>query len=134
MCRRSVSYREQARSYTQVRCRLWELAGELYGLFRWRIEPGFQFGDLGFQALQASAGASQDDHLAIEFFPADQVQFAEAALQQSLELAFDFVAWQRRVAAEQAGGVAAQGVEEVFGREHGKGPENNGGQCITQCL
>ncbi|MNP83118.1 hypothetical protein D3C76_1819710 [compost metagenome] len=60
--------------------------------------------------------------MAVEFFPAHQVQFAETALQQGFELAFDFAFRQRGFAAEQAGGVAAQGVEEVFGREHGKGP------------
>ena len=99
-----------------------------------RVELRFHLCDLRFQAFQACPRARQHDHLAIKLFPADQVQFAEAALQQGLELAFDFAFRQRVVAAEEAGGGAAQGVEEVFGREQGKGPGNNGGQCITQCL
>ncbi len=99
---------EQARSYK-------------YGvLLLAGIQPRFQLCHLRLQALQPRTGAGQDYHLAVEFFAADQVQFAEPTLQQRLELAFDFIAGQRGVAAEQARGVAAQGVEEVFGREHGK--------------
>ena len=89
-------------------------------LFGGRVQPCFQFRDFRLQALQPRTRAGQYHHLAVEFFPTHQVQFAEATLQQGLELAFDFVAGQRGVTAEQARGVAAQGVEEVFGREHGK--------------
>jgi len=102
-------------------------------LGRW-IELRFHLRDLRLKAFQPCPSACKYNHLAIKLFPAHQIQLAEAALQQSLELAFDFAFRQRGFAAEEAGGGAAQGVEEVFGREHGKGPGNNGGQCITQCL
>ena len=59
-----------------------------------------------------------DYHLAVEFIPADQVQFTEGALHEDLELALQFGAWLCGVAAEQARGLVAQGVEKGFGREH----------------
>jgi len=103
-------------------------------LFSGRCQLRFHLGNLGFEAFEAGASTRQHYHLTIELFPADQIEFAEGTLQQHFELAFHFGFRQRGVAAEEAGGGAAQGVEEVFGREHGKCPGNNGRQCITQCL
>ena len=87
-------------------------------LGRWQ-QSGFHFGHFGFQAFKAGTGTGQHHHLAVELFTAHQIKLAETALQQGFELAFDFIAWQRGFATEQAGGVAAKGVEKIFGREHG---------------
>ena len=57
---------------------------------RGRRQLGFQLRHLRLQALQPCTRAGQHHHLAIKLFPAHQVEFAEAALQQRLELAFDF--------------------------------------------
>ena len=108
-------------------------SSELLGFGRWS-ELRFQFRHLRLKTLQSCPSARQHNHLAIKLFPAHQVQLAETTLQQSLELALDFAFRQWGFAAEEAGGGAGQGVEEVFGCEHGKCPVNNGGQCITQCL
>ena len=96
-----------------------ELTHRRRALFAGRQQLGFKLRDFGFQAFETSAGAGQYHHLAVEFFAADQIQFAEATLQQGFELAFDFVTWLRRFATEQTGGLATQGVEKVFGSEHG---------------
>ena len=87
-------------------------------LLRSRRQPGFQLSYLFLQGFEPGAGARQHDHLAVEFFTADQVQFAEGALHQHLELAFQFGARLGGIAAEQARGLVAQGVEKGFGREH----------------
>nr|GFB21051.1 hypothetical protein [Tanacetum cinerariifolium] len=83
------------------------------------------FRHLRLQCLKAGAGASEHNHLAVEFFPANQIQLAEPALQQGLELGFEFAARNRGFAGEEAGGVAAQGVEEGFGGEHDEIPESD---------
>ncbi|CAN1605997.1 protein of unknown function [Pseudomonas mediterranea] len=95
-------------------------------LLRWS-QPSLQLRHLRLQTFQPRPGTGQHDHLTVEFFPAHQVQLAEAALQQRLELAFDFAFGQRSVAAQEAGSVAAEGVEQVFGGKHGSNPENDGG-------
>ena len=69
-------------------------------LGRWQ-QSGFHFGHFGFQRFKAGTGARQYHHLAVELFATDQIQLAEAALQQGFELAFDFVTRQSRVATEQ---------------------------------
>jgi hypothetical protein len=55
-------------------------------------------------------------------------------LQQGLELAFDFVAGQRGVAAEQAEAWPLRASRRSLGASMGNIPENNGRQCITQRL
>lgn len=90
-------------------------------------ELGFQFRDLGFQRFEASAGAGENYHLAVELFPADQIELAEAALQQGLELRLQFGARQWAVATEQARGVATECIEQSFGWEHGQVPDTDGG-------
>ena len=95
------------------------------GRLAWRLsflrsawQPGFQFSHLLFQGFESGAGAGQDDHLTVEFLAADQVQLAEGPLHQYFELAFQFGAGLGGIAAEQARGLVAQGVEKGFGREH----------------
>ena len=78
--------------------------------------PGDVFrvqGDLttgSFERFQARTGAGQYDHLAVELVAADQIEFAEGALQQHLELGFEFTARQGRITVEQARGMGGQGV------------------------
>ena len=90
-------------------------------LGRWQ-QSGFHFGHFGFQCFKAGTGARQYHHLAVELFTTDQIQLAEAALQQGFELAFDLIARQGGVAIEQTSSLATQGIEKIFGREHGIGP------------
>lgn len=93
--------------------------GLLGGFGGGRRELGFHFRDLGFQRLEARAGTGEDDHLAVEFVAADQVELAEGALHQNLELGFQLGLRQGRFATEQTSGLLADGIEEGFGRQHG---------------
>ena len=67
---------------------------------RWALLAGrwgvcvarFHRGHFSLKGFQARASAGQHDHLAVEFVAADQVEFAEGALQQHLELGLEFTA------------------------------------------
>ncbi len=55
-----------------------------------RLQAGFQFGDARFEGFEARAGACQHRHLCVELVAADQIELAEGARQQGLELGFQF--------------------------------------------
>jgi len=86
------------------------------GLFR---QAFFEFENLTFQGFEASAGACEHNHLAVEFVAADQIELAEGALQQRLELRFELFALNGALAIEQSRSMGAEGIEQGFGRQHG---------------
>src|SRR5690606_20484896 len=97
---------------TPARARLWISARDMHHslmtALRFRAEPcgsrlfgalRFQLRHTGFEGFQAGAGAGQHDHLTVELFAADQIELAERALQQGLEVRFQFRVGQGGVAA-----------------------------------
>src|SRR5690606_15373072 len=95
---------------TPTWARLWTMARDMdhsliacppMGLFGGWGVLGFKLRQSRFECFQAGAGACQHGHLTVEFLAADQVQFAEGALQQGLELGLEFAARQWTVAVEQ---------------------------------